>query len=92
MPASKRPSGAELLKASANLLGLLMQTKSKRGQGSAQPTPAESERIGELLAARAEARANKNWQESDRLRDELAKIGVTIKDNKNGPTTWEFKR
>jgi cysteinyl-tRNA synthetase len=82
----------ELLKASANLLGLLMQTKSKRVQGSAQPTAAESERIDELLAARAEARANKNWQESDRLRDELAKIGVTIKDNKNGPTTWEFKR
>jgi cysteinyl-tRNA synthetase len=82
----------ELLKASANLLGLLMQTKSERDQGSTQPTPAESERIGELLAARADARANKNWQESDRLRDELAKIGVTIKDNKNGSTTWEFKR
>jgi cysteinyl-tRNA synthetase len=82
----------ELLKASANLLGLLMQTKSKRDQGTAQPTPAEAERIGELLAARADARANKNWPESDRLRDELAKIGVAIKDNKNGATTWEFKR
>jgi cysteinyl-tRNA synthetase len=82
----------ELLKASANLLGLLLQTRSKRDQRSAQPTPAESERIGELLAARANARANKNWQESDSLRDELAKIGVTIKDNKNGPTTWELKR
>jgi cysteinyl-tRNA synthetase len=82
----------ELLKATANLLGLLMQTKSKRDQRSAQPTREESERIGELLAARANARANKNWQESDSLRDELAKIGVTLKDNKNGPTTWEFRR
>ena len=43
----------ELLKATANLLGLLMQTKSKRDQRSAQPTREESERIGELLAARA---------------------------------------
>jgi cysteinyl-tRNA synthetase len=89
--AGQRPA-PELLKASANLLGLLMQTKSKRDQRSAQPTPAETERIGELLAARANARADKNWQHSDSLRDELAKIGVTIKDNKNGTTTWEFKR
>ena len=82
----------ELLKASANLLGLLKQAKSKRACMAAQPTLAESECIAELLAERAAARAAKNWQESDRLRDELSKIGVTIKDNKNGPTTWEFKR
>jgi len=82
----------ELLKSSANLLGLLMQTKSQRGRMSAQPTLAESDRIGRLLDKRTEARANRNWQESDRLRDELAEMGVTIRDKKNSPTTWEFKR
>jgi cysteinyl-tRNA synthetase len=54
--------------------------------------PSESARVEIILAARASARANKDWAESDRLRDELAKMGVAIKDNKNGPTTWEVKR
>ena len=38
------------------------------------------------------ARRGKNWAESDRLRDELAALGVAIKDNKDGTTTWEPKR
>jgi cysteinyl-tRNA synthetase len=42
--------------------------------------------------ARLAARAAKNWAESDRIRDELAAMGVTIKDNKDGTTSWEVKR
>jgi cysteinyl-tRNA synthetase len=49
-------------------------------------------RIDKLVSARESARAAKNWVESDRLRDELAKMGIAIKDNKNRATTWEFKR
>ena len=30
-----------------------------------------------------------NWAESDRLRDDLAALGVAIKDNKDGTTSWE---
>jgi cysteinyl-tRNA synthetase len=45
-----------------------------------------------MITARLEARKAKNWAESDRLRDELAAMGVTIKDNKDGTTTWEIKR
>ncbi len=37
-----------------------------------------------LLAARATARTEKNWAESDRLRDELAKLGYTVKDTSDG--------
>jgi cysteinyl-tRNA synthetase len=85
-------TGPSVLKASANLLGLLEQTKSERESAAPKPEPVELELIGRLLADRAAARTNKDWNESDRLRDELAKRGVTIKDNKNGPTTWEFKR
>ena len=86
------PVPAAVFKASANLLGLLTQSKSERARMAPKPQPAESERIVELLAQRTLARANKDWRESDRLRDELAKIGVAIKDNKDGATTWEFKR
>ena len=39
-----------------------------------------------LLDARAKARADKNWAESDRLRDELQKRGINVKDSKDGQT------
>ncbi len=45
-----------------------------------------------LIAQRGAARTNKNWDESDRLRDELAALGVVLKDNKDGTTTWEVQR
>jgi cysteinyl-tRNA synthetase len=48
--------------------------------------------IEALLARRREARAARNWAESDRLRDEAVALGVVIKDNKDGTTTWEVAR
>jgi cysteinyl-tRNA synthetase len=49
-----------------------------------------------LLAARAEARARKDFKESDRIRDELAAMGVVLKDGKDADgkpvTTWEIAR
>ena len=44
-----------------------------------------------LIEARAVARTKKDWKESDRIRDELAKMGVVLKDSKDG-TTWEIAR
>jgi cysteinyl-tRNA synthetase len=44
------------------------------------------------IADRLAARAAKNWKESDRIRDELAAMGIALKDNKDGTTTWEVKR
>jgi cysteinyl-tRNA synthetase len=41
-----------------------------------------------LIGLRAQARANKNWAESDRIRDELAKVGVMIEDRTEG-TIWK---
>ena len=48
--------------------------------------------INHLIAARFDARKAKDWKESDRIRDELDAMGVAIKDNKDGTTTWEVKR
>lgn len=44
--------------------------------------------IEALVKKRDEARANKDWAESDRLRDELAAMGVGVKDGPGG-ATWE---
>ena len=42
------------------------------------------EEISELVKQRNEARANKNWAESDRLRDILIEKGYSVKDSKEG--------
>jgi cysteinyl-tRNA synthetase len=44
-----------------------------------------------LIAARLSARKDKNFREADRIRDELAAMGVVLKDSKDG-TTWEVAR
>ena len=44
------------------------------------------------ISARRNARVQKNWAESDRIRDELAAMGIALKDNKDGTTTWEVAR
>jgi len=47
--------------------------------------------IDNLVIARTAARARKDFKESDRIRDELAAMGIVIKDSKEG-TTWEVAR
>ena len=37
-----------------------------------------------VLAERAEAKSNKDWAKSDRIRDSLAALGITVKDTKDG--------
>jgi cysteinyl-tRNA synthetase len=49
------------------------------------------EKINDLVANRAAARQAKDFKESDRIRDELAKMGVVLKDTKDD-TTWEISR
>jgi cysteinyl-tRNA synthetase len=52
--------------------------------------------IRPLVDARAAARARKDFKESDRIRDELAAMGVVLKDGKDADgkpmTTWEIAR
>jgi cysteinyl-tRNA synthetase len=40
------------------------------------------------IAARLEARKQKNWAESDRIRKELADKGVILEDKPGGTTSW----
>jgi len=48
-------------------------------------------KVKAMIAARGAARKAKNFAESDRIRDELATMGVVLKDSKDG-TTWEIAR
>ena len=48
------------------------------------------EEIEALIQARTEARARKDWAESDRIRDLLKEKGVLVKDGREG-TTWQWE-
>jgi cysteinyl-tRNA synthetase len=50
-----------------------------------------AKKVEEKIVARNAARKAKDWKESDRIRDELAAMGVVLKDSKDG-TTWEIAR
>jgi len=47
--------------------------------------------INALLTARDEARKTGNFAEADRIREELKKMRIVLKDSKEG-TTWEVER
>lgn len=65
-----------------DVLGILPQDEAG---GSAQR---EAALIELLVQLRTQARKSKNWAESDRLRDELAAIGVILEDRADG-TVWK---
>ncbi|MGB0454907.1 MAG: cysteine--tRNA ligase [Bacteriovoracaceae bacterium] len=48
-------------------------------------------KVEELIEGRNAARADKDWAESDRLRDELLEMGITILDSPEG-TVWEVSK
>ena len=81
---------AACLRASAQLLGLLRHSAAE--WKSLHPARAVDEgKVVSLIEARAAARKAKDFKESDRIRDELAAMGVVLKDGKDG-TTWEIAR
>ena len=67
---------AELLKKFDTVLGIDID-KAKKTEELPQD-------VLDLLEKRNEARKNKNWEEADRLRDEILEKGYIIKDTKNG--------
>ncbi len=70
------------------LFGMSPEAWSQRKQAT---SGIDSSRVDALISERTAARARKDWKESDRIRDELAAMGVAIKDSKEG-TTWEIAR
>ncbi len=78
---------AAILKKLANVLGLLEADPDSYLQGGAGAGAGDNDEIETLIQQRLEARANKNWAEADRIRDELHEMGIELED-KDGETIW----
>jgi cysteinyl-tRNA synthetase len=77
--------------ASLRLLGFLSESAAEWRGRKQQASGVDAKQIDGLISDRTAARARKDFKESDRIRDQLAAMGVVIKDSKEG-TTWEIAR
>jgi cysteinyl-tRNA synthetase len=82
---------AACLKASARLIGLLDRAPDEWAAFRPASLAIDDAAVAKLVAARNAARKAKDFNESDRIRDQLAEMGVVLKDTKDG-TTWEIAR
>jgi len=87
-PAAAAGLGARLREQAA-VLGLLQLDADKFLHAGVVGKVDEAQ-VEALIEARLQARADRNWAESDRIRDQLADMGVVLEDSK-GVTTWRLK-
>ena len=80
---------AARLRELASVIGILQLEADSFLQGGAAARVDATE-VEALIQARLQARADKNWAESDRIRDQLTSIGVVLEDAKGG-TTWRLQ-
>jgi cysteinyl-tRNA synthetase len=80
--------------ASLRLLGFLSESAEAWKGRKQRASGIDARQVDALIAARTAARARKDFKESDRIRDELAAMGVVLKDGKDADgkpvTTWEM--
>jgi cysteinyl-tRNA synthetase len=85
---SHSPVLARQLKLLSGLLGLLARQPQQFLQASVSNNGIADDEIAVLIAARAQAKKDKNFSESDRLRAELAAKGIVLEDKPGGLTEW----
>ncbi|WP_186418833.1 cysteine--tRNA ligase [Bosea sp. CS1GBMeth4] len=93
----RNQASASAVVAAARILGLLQHSPASWRASKIAGAGVDTALVEALIAARLAARRAKNFAESDRIRDELAAMGIALKDGKDPATgepmtTWEVKR
>ncbi len=94
--ATRNRETAGELKATLEFMGVYGDEKRADFAVGHEPTQVDAARVDALIAARNAARKARDFKEADRIRDQLAGMGVQLKDAKNNATgevvtTWEVK-
>ena len=80
----------ELFISACKFIGLFNENNQQWEQYKKDKATISESEINSKIDLRNKARANKNYSEADRIRDELLNKGVLIED-KDGKTLWKFK-
>ena len=79
-----------LFTSACNFIGLLNETEIEWLEFKKNKLSINEAEILDKIEQRNKARKDKNYEEADKIRDELLDKGVLIED-KDGKTTWKFK-
>ncbi len=80
----------DLFVSACKFIGLMNETSQQWNEFKKKRVSLTESEIEKMLSLRDKARENKNYEEADRIRDELSDKGVLIED-KDGKTLWKFK-
>jgi cysteinyl-tRNA synthetase len=86
------------LRSATDLLGLYGdEPADELDPGAERKHHEDEQKVKSLMEARNAARKARNWAEADRIRDELAAMGIRLKDTKDPETgeivtTWDIAR
>ncbi len=84
------PALAHELRRLGDMLGLLQQDPATFLQSGATDVSLDEAEIQARIEARAAAKKDKDFATADAIRDELAALGITLKDSREG-TRWVFE-
>ena len=73
-----------------NVFGIAIEVENAVKEEEGENMELTKKLIELLIKLRSEARSEKNFKLSDEIRDELKKLGVEIKDNKDGSTDYNL--
>lgn len=73
-----------------NVFGIAIEIENAVKEEDGENMELTKKLIELLIKLRGEARSEKNFKLSDKIRDELKALGVEIKDNKDGTTDYEL--